>query len=547
MNPAFEYLLEPFLVRFYLLESLCGSFISAQQRSRMFTELAGIFCLEDSRELREYERLSALPHFQAVEDLSSYGRLCRTIEFADLTDQHTDLTDRDRRILAQKRKAMTAKAELLPQGKNLTRETVASALTVKAENGSVDAMMALAYLEYHGIFGCADRENALRRARLCGRWNDLFGNLFCIAYDAEGRQPCYDTLATVLRSAGERPVLLHICAFTGHTGETARLPEARLMEKAFARDIVKRGTYDRAFAKAAFSRLIGMEDKEKLLLDPQRELLEALPLDLKEEGLHFDDSVAQRLALQREDELRRIAQNFAVAQQCPAQVYKPLLIIGTQDYPVRMYGDMIRRALGETPVVELDAGTLTDADFAGTVSNVFLRGLSQTRAADPVFLIRDCQELSDHYAEELLKVLDPAYRCRFKLFQPAVSLDLTKLRFVLLATGRTSGVRKLAAGCDALNVRRIAPEEKDAVIADVFCSCATAFGCAGLQLEAEARRYLSGFEIHQVQQLLDSAIRCAIFERKDVITLRALQQIDLECGATVVKREFGYTGGKCRA
>ena len=144
MNAAFEYLLEPFLVRFYLLESLCGSFISAQQRSRMFTELAGIFCLEDSRELREYERLSALPHFQAVEDLSSYGRLCRTIEFADLTDQHTDLTDRDRRILAQKRKAMTAKAELLPQGKNLTRETVASALTVKAENGSVDAMMALA-------------------------------------------------------------------------------------------------------------------------------------------------------------------------------------------------------------------------------------------------------------------------------------------------------------------------------------------------------------------------------------------------------------------
>lgn len=201
MNAVFEYLLEAFLVHYYLLESLCGYFITVQQRRELFTEL--------------------------------------------------------------------------------TRETVLAGLSAKAENGSIDAMTTLAYLEYHGIFGCADRENAVRRARLCGRWIDLFGNLLCIAYDSNP-QNCYDTLFT------ERPVLQHICAFTGYTGVCWRLPEARLMEKAFGLDIIKRSTFDRTFAKAAYSRLLSMEDKEKLLLSPQREVLTALPFDLRQEdALHF--------------------------------------------------------------------------------------------------------------------------------------------------------------------------------------------------------------------------------------------------------------------
>lgn len=68
----------------------------------------------------------------------------------------------------------------------------------------------------------------------------------------------------------------------------------------------------------------------------------------------FDGEWAEALPLHRADELRRIAQNFAVAQRCPAQVYKPLLITATEEYPVQMYGRMLRQALGGTPVVELD-------------------------------------------------------------------------------------------------------------------------------------------------------------------------------------------------
>ena len=545
---TFEYLLEPFLVRYFLLDALCSSFLNEQQRDALFFELARVFCLPREGQLEAYHQLVKLPHFQEIDDLASYERLCRTIEFAELTGQDAELTQQDQLILAQKRKAMNIKAQLFPQGKNLTRETVMSGLIVKAENGSIDAMTAQAYMEYHGFFGCADREHGLRRARLCARWNDLFGNLLCIAYGAEDPQSYYDTLFTMLRGAGEQPVFRHICTLTNWTNPCRRRPEARLMEKAFGMEIIKRGAYDRLFAQAAFSGLLCPEDKEKLLLGPQRELIGTLPLDLRSgNGLCFRENCAEALPLHREEEVRRILQNFAVARYCPVDVYKPLLITASEDYPVQMYGRMLKEALQDTAVVELDAGTLTDADFACTADNVFLRGLNETRVATTVFLIRDCQELSEGHAEALCKLLDRDFCRKFKLFQPAVSLDLSQLRFVLLASGKTAGVRKLADCCDTVGVSRIRPEEKAGVVTDIFHNRALAYGRENLTLEAEGQDYLTQLDIRQATAILDSAIRGAVFDGSERITLEALQQANRSDSVTPVRREFGYTGGKCHA
>lgn len=545
---TFEYLLEPFLVRYFLLDALCGGFLTDAQREKLFFELAEVFCLSQEGALREFYGAVRQPHFQAIEDLAGYQRLCRTVEFADLTAQDAGLTDRDRLILAQKRKAMTAKAALFPQGKNLTRETVLAGLTGKAENGSIDAMTALAYLEYHGIFGCADRETAIRRARLCAKWNDLFGNLFCIAYGGAEKQEYYDTLFTVLRGAAEQPVFRHICDATHWRGTCCRRSEARLMEKAFGMEIIKRGCFDRTFARAAFSPLLSAGDKEKLLLSRQPDAWTGLPFDLRAgEGLRFDEGCAAGLPLHREEELRKILQNFAVAQRCPAEVYRSLLIVSAEEYPVRMYGDMIRQGLAGAPVTELDAGTLTDADFAATGDNVFLRGMGKTGSMDTVFLIRDCQELSEDHAAQLCKVLDGDFRRGFKLFQPAVSPDLSGLRFVLLASRMTSGVRGLADYCDTVSVGRVRPEEKDAVISNIFRRRAGAYGCAGLELEEEGRTYLAGFDIGQASAVLDGAIRDAVFCQAGTITLQALQQVSRERNLTPGRREFGYTGGDFHA
>ena len=41
------YLLEPFLVQFYLLEAVCGSFMTEKEKSKLFHELAKVFCLSE--------------------------------------------------------------------------------------------------------------------------------------------------------------------------------------------------------------------------------------------------------------------------------------------------------------------------------------------------------------------------------------------------------------------------------------------------------------------------------------------------------------------
>lgn len=542
-----EYLLEPFLVQFYLLESICGGFLQPEERRAMFLELAGIFCIPQGRQLEEYYLESESDHFRAIDDITGYERLCRTIEFAGNIGQEVALSARDRLILAQKRKAMTAKAELFGKGRNITRETAVADLTTKAMGGNIDAMNCLAYLEYHGIFLCKDARNAVSRARLCARWNDLFGNLFCIAYDRGNRQSYYDTLYTVLRSGNQQQAFAHICSFTGHTGPCQKRSVARIMEKAFGMEVVKRNIFDRNFAKVAFSEILSAEDKEKILLNRQAEAIDALseiPFDIStRKPMTFRQDCVDNLPLYREGEIRKILQNFAVAMGCPGDVYTPLMIVAGDEFLLQMYSQMLRCGMGDTPVVEIDAGTLTGMDFSGSKDNVFLRGLCETRAANTVFLVKDCQELTAALADELVKVLDYSYRRKFKLFQPAVSLDLSGIRFILLSGGKTAPVMKLAQCCDTVFSRRIRSEEKDAVIDAIFRGRARAYGREALTMEADCLSYLTTFTSGQVRQIVDGAIRGAVFTQAEVIRLEDLQMVCKDQNITPGRREFGYTGG----
>lgn len=543
----FEYLLEPFLVQYYLLEAICGSTMQTRERQAMFEELARVFCIPQGAELDEYYMESQQEQFRTIDDITGYERLCRTIEFAGRVGQDVALSERDRLILAQKRKAMNIKAELFGKDRNITRETVVSELTEKAMGGNINAMTTLAFLEYHGIGMLADGENAVRRARLCARWNDLFGNLLCIAYDRGDRQEYYDTLFTVLRSGDQKQAFAHICRFTGFEGACSKRSVARIMEKAFGMEIVKRSVFDRGFAKVACSKILSAEDKEKLLLNRQEGAIPALseiPFDVSVDScLEFCPEAVKALPLHRDGEVRKILQNFAVAMTCPAEVYRPLLILAGEEYLARMYAQMLRQGLGDTPLVEIDAGTLTALDFSGSKDNVFLRGLGETKSANTVFLVKDCQELTGNLAEELVKVLDYGYRRKYKLFQPAVSVDLSGIRFILLSNSKTAAVRKLMPWCDTVVSEKVRPEEKEAVITAVFRERARAYGRQELELEEGCAPYLAGFDTDQLAQILETAIRGAVFSGDGTIQVQALQEVCREENIHPGRREFGYTGG----
>ncbi len=541
------YLLEPFLTQYYLLEALCGSFLSSARREEVFYDLAQVFCLGQSPELEAYFHDSGLPHFSQIRNLADYERLQRTIEFAQRSGRDMALTERDRMILAQKRNAMVIREALFRQEMNMTCQSITATLTTQAMNGNVDAMALLGYLEHHGICMCADPHSAMKRIRLCAKWNSLFGNLMGIAWD-EQPQGYYDTLYTVLRSASQKQVMAHILSARGFEGTCHKNPVARIVERAFGLGIIQRGSYHQTFAKVAFSQVISLEDKEKLLLNTQRGAVEALsdiPFDLSwEETVCFRPDCARELPLQREREVGKILQNICLARTCPAETYRPLLVVTPEAYLAQMYENMLYQGFAGSQVVQLDAGTLTDMDFAPGRGHVLLRFLAETRSARTVFMIRDCQELSGGQLEELMKLLDGAYRRRFRLFQPAVSMNLSGLMFVLLSSQRNSAVMRLAELCDTVWADPIAPQEKDAMVADIYQSQAKAFGWHCDSLDSDCAQYLAGFDARQVRQILDGAIRSAIYAGCSHVTMENIEAVCQEHKLSVQRKGFGYTGGR---
>lgn len=547
MKNTVRYLMEPLLSQFFLIDGICSGFLSEETRKAAFQELAEVFCVPMDGETESYYTAANASHFKSITDYAAYERLCRMIEFAQKSGQEIELSSVDRVILAQKRDAMQILSRLFRQSKNLTVEVIEETLRDKAINGDVDAMVTLSYLEYHGICICQDQETARKRLALCAKWNNLFGNLMGLAYDTENRDGYYNTLYTILRSAGQREVFAYLREHKDFDGEAVKDPVARVIEKAFGMGVIQRNTYDRVFSKVAFSTLISTEDKEKLLLNKKEGAIASLPpipFDVdRNRKLRFSTEKASVEPLSRQDELRRILCSISPAVADRNALYRTLLVVSEDDYISEIYAKALKNGFGSAQVLEIDAGMLTLQDFVGAKENFILRGLSETKDSHTVFLLKHCDELGERELEELIKLLDYEYRRKYKLLEPTVSLDLSDVLIVLLASECNRRVKQLSDECDVVMTRRLSEEEKQAVIDTMFRDRSRCFGMEQAQLEPACRQYLAPLRMGQILRLLDDALKQAAFEDQPLITAQTLRNISNQQCIHRNTREFGYLGG----
>ena len=548
MESSVSYLIEPLLTQFFLIDAICTGYLDESRRRSIFAELSRVFCVPENQETEQYYLTANSPVYKKITDPNAYQRLCRTIEFAQSAGQDIDLTPVDRVILAQKREAMQIKSQLFPKITNLTLDMIADTLLNTAMNGNVDAMVTLAFMEYHGICICKDTKNAIKRITLCASWNHLFGNLMGIAYDGKNREDYYHTLYTILRSASQREVFQSICQFQGYENTCVKKPVARILERAFGLGIIQRNLYDQIFAKVAFSQLLSTEDKEKLLLNKKKDAIVSLseiPFDAtRDKQLSFDKEKASLLPLNREQELHKLLCSMHPAVDHRPRLYRTLLAAGNDDYLSQMYAAALKRGFGEdNDVMEVDAGMLTMTDFVGAKENFILRGLSETKNTHTVFLISHCDELGERELDELMKLLDYDYRRKFKLLEPTVCLDLSDVVLVLLASEKNDTVKKLAQECDLVSVSPISQEEKQVVIDGMVKARAKLFGADGITLEAEGKAFLAPFKTEQIIRMIDGALKRAVYDHETVITAQSLRTVSQQQNISSSRRQFGYLGG----
>ncbi|MBQ7088264.1 MAG: hypothetical protein IJN04_01300 [Clostridia bacterium] len=548
MQQAIAYLMEPLLTQFFLLDAICQGFIDETRREETFRELAQVFGVPMNAETLAYFEAADAPHYKNITDNASYERLCRTIEFARHSGQDVGLTATDRVILAQKREAMAIKEALFEQSRNLTADLIADTLLTTAMNGNVDAMVTLAYMEYHGLCLRKDTVSALKRIRLCAEWNHLFGNLMGIAYDKRHRATYYNTLYTVLRSSHQREVFDYLCEAKGYDETCEKLPTARIIDRAFGLGIIKRNEYDSQFAKVAFSPLISDEDKKKLLLNKRKGAIEALsdlPFDVEREPLFaFDADKAKAIPLDREEEMAQVLCSLYPAVSNRPEMYRTLLVAGDDAYVNGMYVAAVRDGFAaHNKVIEVDAGNLTLQDFAGSKEHFILRGLSETGRSHTVFLVKHCEEIGQREQEELIKLLDYECRRKFNLAEPTVSLDLSDVLIVLFAGKSNDAVRRLAQECDVVRTARISEAEKRTVVDNTFRTRARSFGLSDATLEEPAAVYLLPFNTEQIVLLIDGALKQAAYRQERVITAESLRTVSDRQNIHGSNRRFGYPCG----
>lgn len=547
MAKAFDYLIEPFLTQYYFLESLLGDFLSERELSKMYNELARIFCITDEDELKKYYEESNSEHFKAIKNLNMYDKFCRLVEYAQITDQKNDITDSDKTILALKREAMKMKGEIFDRVTNQTKEAVTSMIETKASNGNVDAIAAFAYMEYNGLCVYKDKRNALKRVNVAARWNNLFGNLMGIAYDMDNKERYYNTMFTMLSGKGRERSFAHICSTKKCSVNCELNPVAKIISRAFDMDIIKRNHYDREFAKIAFSKIVSIEDKRKILLSKDENIAvtaNSIPFDADTNGnLSFDCSVAEKLPLKREGEINRIIQNFTVASDCENDVYMPLLIISNDEFITSMYMDMIISGLGDTPLICLDGGTLIPQDFYGSKENVFLRGVGETKQTRTVFLIKDCEEFDEACTNEMLKLLDIQHKRKFKLFSPTVCIDISEIMFVLMAGHSSDSAARLSEWCETVRTEKVRNCEKPQMIDYAFENRSSLYGCTDLKLEDGCVQFLSSLDSKSIIQCLDGAIRKTVCNNARTVSVDDLKCVCEEMNIIKSRKEFGYMGG----
>jgi len=544
MNNKAKYLIEPLLAQYFLIDAICTGFIEESKKADIFKELAKVFCVPMDRETKEYFCVANSGYFRNITDYATYERFCRKIEFAESCGQNVGLTPVDRVILAQKREALMIKSEIFNTSKNITVDIIADTLTDTAMNGNIDAMVTLAYMEYHGLLIGRDTENAMKRMTLCARWNNLFGNLMGIAYDTENIRDYYNTLHTVLKSANQREVFRYICNFTACGDSSVKCSVAGIIEKAFGLGIIKRNIYDRSFAKVAFSELVSLEDKKKLLLNKKKDAIAYLsdfPFDADtERSYRFDSEKAKMIPLKRKAETEKILCALSPATNNRLNVYQTLLVAGNDGYVVDMYADALKSGFTDNKVLEVDAAAFSAQDFASSKENFILRGLGETKDTHTVFLVKHCEEIGEKELCELIKLLDYEYRRKFKLLEPTVSLNLSDVLIVLFASENNESVNTLAKECDVVWTEKINDAEKITVIDSTFKTRSGAFGIDDARLDDGGKEYLFSFGTGHIIRIIDSALKKAAYKRETVITTEALKEITAQKKFTKTNGEFGY-------
>lgn len=545
----FTFLEETLLREYFLHNAVLGEFTPNKPLFNCLTKAFGVGS-------RRSNTLFNLTEQEAVREIATAGdanRYKRIAQFrqetgsAPLYDSQTDhlITIKSEAI------AQAVRTEMRTETKT-TQSNVYQTLLDRASSGCVDALRVLGSLQLYGLFVDKNVASGIDNLLKASQWGDVVSMFLLVRagvdvdyvnrnfYVATRNTP-YGELFEIanLQNAGER--------YQGNA-------EYALLNKLINSKLVKRSIFSPAHAHVLYATGISREDKEKILLSQNSQLLSDvsnLPIYSPAGELRCQpESVTTILGRVAEQELIVTAlQNRDLRTYTN---YKPLCLAINSPYLQKLYAKAIENSFRGEMVERIYVSELESRDFEPTANNVFVRHcktvsdnervVKQYNDTGNVFLLFVNGDISDSVLKRVKEFLSTAWRRQVQLLHPSVTLNFSYALPVVICDA--ANAKKLKNLVETVQIADANAEEYRTVIDDLLCKKASKFFGRSVEITDNACELLAQVSLEGAEEILETAFKTlrAKYQNQDKVAFAIKPFVDAykqQHG----ERSYGFGGG----
>ena len=530
----FSFLEETLLREYFLHNAVLGEFTPTKQ---LFNRLTSAFDVPKRRAnfLYNLTEQEAVKEIVRTMDANRYKRIIQYFEESNSPSLYDVQTDTLIRIKSESLAAAT-KAEICPDGIT-TQSSVYQLLLDRANSGCVDALRILGTLQFYGLFVKKNAEQGVENLLKASQWGDVvsmflliraganIGYVYRNFYAAAQNTP-YSTFAAIVQK--------DVADLSIHTNA-----EIVLLNKMFNSKLVNKSVYSPSHARVLYATGISREDKEKILLSDNKQLLGEvvnLPIYSPASELRCQVDVIKNMTLCREDEQYQIATALQNRDLRTWSNYKPLCVSTDSLYLQKLHAKAIESCFRGEMVERIYVSELSERDFEPTANNVFVRRcksvadnervVKRNNDTGNVFLLFLNGDISDSVLRHVREFLSTAWRHKVQLLHPSITLNFSYALPICICD--SANAKKLKNLVDTVQIAVVNDDEHSRLIDEMLAKKAKLYFGRSVEITDNATNLMSELTLEDAEKIIDTAFRAmrVKFENVDKIAFAIQPFVD---------------------
>ena len=515
----FTFLEETLLREYFLHCAVLGEFAPNKQLFNRLTKAFGLSSRK-AQALYELTEQEAVREIATAVDANCYKRIT---QYRMETDQPALYDAQTDALITVKSEAIAhaTRTEMRVECKT-TQTNVYQTLLDRVAGGCVDAMRIMGTLQLYGLFVdknvAAGTDNLLRASQ----WGDVVAMFLLIR---AGVDVDYVNRNFYAATRNNLYGALYDVANIENAEEFANCnAEITLLNKLFNSKLVKKWVYSPAHAHVLYATGISREDKEKILLSQNSQLLSEvanLPIYSPVEELRCQPECVKTV-LSREAEQEQIVRALQNRDLRTWTNYKPLCLAVNSTYLQKLYAKAIEIAFRGEMVERIYVAELQERDFEPTQNNVFVRHcktvadnervVKQTNDTSNVFLLFLNGNISDSVLKRVKEFLSTAWRRQVQLLHPSVTLNFSYALPILICDA--ANAKKLKNLVETVQIADANAEEAKIAIDDLLRKKAAKFFGGMVEITDNATELLAEVSLEGAEEILETAFKALRAEHR---------------------------------